>query len=245
MLVFVFYSWARGFSVVWYPFGSEDALEDKAPSPSLIKLLVDSDLQLTLEISPWAIAGLLVISLIILLIKYLTSNLRIRDFEIDEAEFGIGEQKIKLKPNLIDKQIAYKIWVELSTRKIGLSIDLENDVIYEIYDSWFSFFSVTRELIKDVPVSKFQRIETERIIRLSIDVLNQGLRPHLTKWQARYRRWHERQLDTPENNDLEPQELQKKYPRIAELETDLLDVNKRLMMYRDKMYKVISTMDGR
>ncbi|WP_208529061.1 hypothetical protein [Pseudomonas aeruginosa] len=76
----------------------------------------------------------------------------IADYEIDEAELGIGEQKIKLRPNIVDKQIAYKVWVELSTRKIGLPIDLDNDVISEVYDSWFSFFSVTRELIKDVPV---------------------------------------------------------------------------------------------
>ena len=76
---------------------------------------------------------------------------RTTDFEIDTAEMGIGSHKISFRPNLKDQEIAYKIWVELSTRKIGLPIDLNEDVISEVYDSWHNFFSITRELIKDIP----------------------------------------------------------------------------------------------
>ncbi len=60
--------------------------------------------------------------------------------EIDEAEIGIEPGKIKLRPNFTDRQVAYQIWVELSTRKIGLEIDLAHDVISEVYDSWHKFF---------------------------------------------------------------------------------------------------------
>ncbi len=162
-----------------------------------------------------------------------------RSFEINEAEFGLGEQKIKLRPNLTDQQIAYKIWVELSTRKIGIPIDTANDVISEIYDSWFNFFSVTRELIKDVPVQKFHRKETEQIIRLSIEVLNLGIRPHLTLWQARFRRWYDNQLKLDINVDINPQDIQRKFPQFTDLEYDLLKVNKRLINYRQKMYEII------
>ncbi|MGN0925144.1 hypothetical protein [Ectopseudomonas mendocina] len=230
--------------MVWYVMDDWQGLNNKASDPPFLKLLINSDLQLSLEVSPWIFGSLLLILAFFLMYKYYGSNVRGRDFEIDEAEFGIGDQKIKLKPNVIDKQIAYKIWVELSTRKIGLEIDLEDDVISEVYDSWFSFFSVTRELIKDVPVSKFQRKETEKIIRLSIDVLNQGLRPHLTKWQARYRRWYERKLNESTNNDIEPQALQKTYPKFNELSADLLSVNKRLRIYRERMYSVITSLEG-
>lgn len=231
--------------MVWYLIEKEETMDDKSESLSLIKLLIDSDFRLTLEISPW-VFGLVIGALVaVLIVRWLLSRAGMADYEIDEAEFGIGDQKIKLRPNIVDKQIAYKIWVELSTRKIGLPIELDNDVISEVYESWFSFFSVTRELIKDVPVSKFQRKETEMIIRLSIDVLNHGLRPHLTKWQARYRRWYERELNASDNHDVEPQALQKKYPRYDELSTDLLAVNKRLMGYRSKMYRIISNVEKR
>lgn len=163
-----------------------------------------------------------------------------RNFEIDEAQFGLGKQKLTLRPNDTDRQIAYKIWVELSTRKIGLPIDLDNDVISEVYDSWYGFFAVTRELIKDIPVSKFRRKDTEKIIRLSIEVLNRGIRPHLTKWQARFRRWYERSLDAEGHLDLAPQEVQKNFPEYEMLKDDLLRINQQLIRYREKMYELVS-----
>lgn len=164
----------------------------------------------------------------------------LKDFEIDEAQLGLGDQNITLRPNDIDRQIAYKIWVELSTRKIGLEIDLEHDVLAEVYDSWHTFFTVTRELVKDVPVSKFRRKDTERIIKLSIDVLNTGLRPHLTKWQARFRRWYDKKLDADEHLDLEPQAVQLKFPAVEELKEDLMAVNERLIAYRKRMYELVT-----
>lgn len=57
------------------------------------------------------------------------------EFVIDEAELGVGNHKLKLRRNTTTVQVAYKLWVELSTRKLGLPIDLEHDVIVEIYTS--------------------------------------------------------------------------------------------------------------
>ncbi|WGY45071.1 hypothetical protein [Vibrio sp. ABG19] len=218
-------------------------MQENDVSKDLVKLVLDSDLGITFEIAPYVTYFFVFLILAFLITKLVTRFGFFRSFEIDEAEFGIGNQKIKLKPNLTDKQIAYQIWVELSTRKIGIPIDLEDDVIFEIYNSWYSFFSVTRDLIKDVPVSKFQRKDTEKIIRISIDVLNIGLRPHLTKWQARYRRWYERQLEKTDNSDLSPQDIQKSYPHLDELGKDMLEVNKRLIGYREKMYQLVSGLD--
>jgi len=160
------------------------------------------------------------------------------DFEIDTAEMGIGSGKISFKPNREDQQIAYKIWVELSTRKIGIPIDLQHDVIGEIYDSWYGFFSITRELIKDIPVSKVRNNSTREIISLSVNLLNQGLRPHLTSWQARFRHWYERELKK-EGDEIDPQAIQEKYPKFEELKTDLLLVNNRLIKYREKMRELV------
>lgn len=159
-------------------------------------------------------------------------------FELDTTELGIGSHKVSFKPNIRDQEIAYKIWVELSTRKIGLPIDLKHDVISEVYDSWYSFFSITRELIKDIPVSKVKNPSTKQIVALSIAVLNEGLRPHLTRWQARFRRWYDHELDKTGAN-IDPQSIQTKYPEYPELTKDLLVVNKRLMQYRKAMSELV------
>ena len=131
--------------------------------------------------------------------------------------------------------------MELSTRKIGLPIELTDDVIVEVYDSWYKFFSVTRELIKSVPISKVKRKDTKQIIDLSIEVLNTGIRPHLTKWQARFRRWYDNALEDAENRASTPQTIQRKFPEYGSLSEDLMRVNQQLMRYRDKLYELVSS----
>ena len=161
------------------------------------------------------------------------------EMEIVEAELGIGQQKVKIKPNYEDVQIAYKLWVEVSTRKIGLPINLEHDVIAEVYNSWYEFFGVTRELIKDIPAQKLRNSRsTEQVVHVAMEVLNEGIRPHLTSWQARFRRWYDRALNVTDLAELAPQDLQKRYPQYEELVQDLGAVNLKLIEYRTLLRKI-------
>ena len=211
--------------------------------PNLTFYICDS-LWASIYLSPALLVALAVVAIAWLLWMLFGSRSFSRYMEIDEAEIGIGDQKIKLKPNEVDRQIAYQVWVELSTRKIGLEIDPDHDVVSEVYDSWYSFFSVTRELIKGVPATKVTRKDTEQIIRLSIEVLNNGIRPHLTRWQARFRRWYEMQLALEENAEAYPQDIQQKFSDFDDLIADMLDVNKRLIHYRNQMYKLVTGKDS-
>ena len=207
----------------------------------LFVVVLDKNLSAFLAID--AMVVYMIIGLVVLFFLIRLSGIRLgkwRQFEIDQAQFGLGDQKLILRPNEIDQQIAYRIWVELSTRKIGLPINLDDDVISEIYDSWYDFFSVTRELVKDMPVSKFRRKDTKKIINLSIEVLNTGLRPHLTKWQARFRCWYTKALDQDEYSDASPQEVQKLFPDYETLKGDLETVNQWLIRYRGKMYELLN-----
>jgi hypothetical protein len=162
-----------------------------------------------------------------------------QEYEIDEAEFGIGSQKIRIKPNYEDLQIAYRLWIELTTRKIGLTIDPENDVIFEVYNSWYEFFKIARNLIKNIPIRKIRKHQSTReIIELSIKILNVGLRPHLTKWQAKFRKWYDIEIKNKENIKLSPQQIQRKYPEYNDLIKEIQDVNRRLINYKDMLRKI-------
>lgn len=156
-----------------------------------------------------------------------------RSITVEEVNLGIGDSSIKLSYNQKDQEIAYKIWVELSTRKIGLQFDRENDVIKEVYDSWYKFFEITRELLKDIPASRIPY--SEDLIELTEKVLNIGLRPHLTRWQAKYRKWYE---ESVKNNSATPQEIQKEYPEYNALIEDLLETNERMIEYKKLMKKI-------
>lgn len=210
------------------------------PKQDLLSVILKPDFSLSVNVS-WVVIGLLLfLVVVVFLTRFAFGGWPWRrGYQIDEVALGVGKNNIKIKPNDMDRQIAYKIWVELSTRKIGLPIDLNDDVVVEIYNSWYNFFSVTRELIKDVPVSKFKRKDTEGIIRLSINVLNEGIRPHLTKWQARFRRWYESALDSPGYKESTPQDIQREYFDFPLLEKDILKVNEKLIEYRKKMYQIV------
>lgn len=41
------------------------------------------------------------------------------------------------------------------------------------------------------------------------------------------------------NADVHPQDIQRKFPQFPDLERDLLEVNQRLINYRQKMYEII------
>lgn len=204
----------------------------------LIKLSVDVA-GFQFYVNKWLVSALLLaLSGVFLYVRYF-SRLSGKWLEINEAEIGIGNQKIKIKPNYEDIQIAYKLWVELSTRKIGLPIDFEHDVIIEIYKSWYEFFRLTRELIKNIPVAKIRKGEgTVSLVRVAIDMLNEGLRPHLTLWQARFTRWYQNESEKSENASMTPQQLQKKFPNYDELIRDMEKVNTNLIRYRDTLRRI-------
>ncbi len=169
---------------------------------------------------------------LVYIIKKIVNRCISGSIEVDEVSLGIGDSSIKLKYNKKDQEIAYKLWVELNTRKIGLQFDENNDVIDEVYNSWYAFFAIARELLKDIPRSRLQ-LSTE-LITLTTKVLNEGLRPHLTIWQAKYRKWYRLQ----DKDERSPQEIQRDFPEYSDLINDLLKTNIRMIEYKNLMYQI-------
>jgi hypothetical protein len=212
----------------------------KAGSEELLSIVMRPDWSFNVQLSPWIWAALMVITVVgYLAVPYLRGRKTWRAFDLDQAEFGVGSGKVTFKPNLTDRQVAYSIWVELSTRKIGLEIDFEHDVVAEVFGSWYEFFGVTRELVKTIPLQKVRHDSTQKVIQLSIKVLNIGLRPLLTKWQARFRRWYERELNEAGSLTVAPQDIQKRFPQWEELKADMTRVNEHLIKYREKMHSLV------
>lgn len=206
----------------------------------IIKIYFDKKLALNISINLWIVAiGLLIIIIWFLRECFYQKKLK-GTHEIDGIEIGLGNQKIKIRPNYNDIQIAYKIWVELSTRKIGLPIDYDNDVIDEIYYSWYEFFKITRELIKEIPVNKVRSSRsTQNLVTLATEILNKGIRPHLTQWQARFKKWYKAECLKEANNALTPQDIQKKYEFYDELKQDMNHVNVYLMKYKEFIREIV------
>lgn len=154
--------------------------------------------------------------------------------------FGGGSMKYQIIRNYSNLVIANKIYIELITRKAAIKIDENHDVISEIYDSWYSLFQITRLELKNIPGELLiKNSSSNQLIKLVTDILNEGLRPHLTKYQARYRKWYHHEIEMEENKEFSPQEIQKKYPDYTELIQSMKEVNSLLIDYSSQLKKFI------
>lgn len=121
----------------------------------------------------------------------------------------------------------------MNTRKIG-NMFIDDDVIIEIYNSWYSFFQIARDLLKEVPIRKVKKASP--LIDTTTDILNKELRPHLTKWQAKFRKWFS--TVSEKNMDKTPQEIQQTYPYYADLVEELQQTNKKILEYKKLLQKI-------
>lgn len=202
----------------------------------IFELSIDS-WELILKIN--CLAVLVLIAIIVLaqyLVKHFQLFSRTRSLELNEVTLGIGNSSVTMSYRQKDKEIAYKLWVELCTRKIGIAFDAEQDVIVEVYNSWYEFFKIARLLLEEIPATRINC--SNDLIELTEKILNVGLRPHLTKWQAKFRRWYENAVDKENDPNKTPQEIQREYPQYQELIKDLEKTNKQMIAYKEVMYQI-------
>jgi len=197
---------------------------------------IDEHLNIVIQISVWiVIAAILLFVLYYFLIRKLFKYNLVR-VDIKLGNVGVAE----FRPNKTDLQIAHKIWTELVTRKAAIPIDEDNDIIEDIYDSWYALFKKVRDFIGEIPADLVRNNKsTKEIVRIATQTLNEGLRPHLTKWQARFRTWRTSKKD--KLMEMTPQEFQKEYPQYKDLIDDLLKVNRQLIQYAQELKKIIDS----
>ena len=188
---------------------------------------------IVIQISIWLV---LIAFLPALLLAFrIRSRNRLHPVKLDIKLGGIG--KVELTPNYKDIQTAHQIWTELVTRKAALPIDPEHDVIVEVYDSWYALFQRIRSLVADIPAEMIRHSEsTQKVVRIATDTLNLGLRPHLTKWQARFRNWYGAQAESLKTRS--PQEVQREFPGFDALIDDMRRVNADLIDYAKELKKI-------
>lgn len=197
----------------------------------LISIKITDGYTLAIGVGPVFLALLVLGATCWAIYHYYYRRRRLPSWSVVEAEVQLGGiGTVKIRPSYEDIQVAHKAWVELVTRKAALPFDEDHDVITEVYNSWYALFQEMRTLTKTIPAEKVRGSrDTQELVRLLVDALNKGLRPHLTQWQARFRHWYEEAIN--QNVGKSPQEVQRDYPQYRELVDDLIKVNKQLVEY--------------
>jgi hypothetical protein len=189
---------------------------------------------------PVSVSLLFAVVIVVVGLKYLIGGFKGFSTEEITIKDPFTGTEVKVKANTEDRKIAHRIWTELVTRKAALPFQRDKDVIVEVYDSWHTLFQCVREQIAAIPVEKLrgrEKEDIESLIDISTKVLNEGLRPHLTEWQAKYRAWYESAKDA--SNGKSPQELQREYPEYSQLVDDIASVNMKLKEFADELKKIV------
>jgi hypothetical protein len=162
------------------------------------------------------------------------------NYSVVEATLKIADiGEVKIQPNRETMRIAYQAWVELNTRKVALPFDEENDVIAEVYNSYDEVFGRLRDLAKSIPAHQLRRSrDTKKLVEIMADVLNKGLRPHLTRWQARFRSWYVEEMKETENLGMAPQDVQKRFKGYPELVKDLKGLQLEVVKYAEFLREI-------
>lgn len=135
--------------------------------------------------------------------------------------FNLGSATFELSAQ--DRVLAWRMYVQLKTRKAALPFEEEHDLVCDVYSSLYELFPIARDLLSEMPLPEIERPRgaSDLIIR----VLNDAVRPHLTRWQAAFRHWWEDQVKADSNKGRRPQEIQTGFPRYNELVNDLKRTN--------------------
>ncbi|OWY65383.1 hypothetical protein B7486_42365 [cyanobacterium TDX16] len=145
--------------------------------------------------------------------------------------FNLGTVEYELSSQ--DRVLAWKMYVQLKTRKAALLFDENHDVISEVYSSLYDIFPVARELLSNMPLAEVER--SKGVADLILRVLNDAIRPHMTVWQASFRRWWEREVQSESNKGKSPCDIQRSYPQYSELVADLNRTNTELAKLADEL----------
>lgn len=194
-----------------------------------ISITLDNVLIVTIGI---IIIVLAVLGIYKIIRKIYRKNIKVVNMNISIAKIGT----VCIEVNKDISKIAHKAWIEIMTRKVGLIFEEDKDVIVEVYNSWYSLFGIIRELLKDIEPRK-KDVNMEKLEEILIKTLNEGLRPHLTKWQTKFRKWYE--YETGKNENISPQEIQRKYDQYNELVDDLKNTNKQMVEFARELKKLI------
>jgi len=195
---------------------------------------------LTLNLWVLLIVIILIFLVTLLLKKYRNNSAIEQNIKPVKLKYSLGgtEVEYEITRNYKNIEIAHRIYIELITRKAAIEIEENKDVIVEVYNSWYSLFQITRDELKSIDGELIKdNNKSSQLVKLLTDILNKGLRPHLTEYQAKFRKWYNEQLEN--DNSLSPQEIQTNYEDFIPLMTSMKQVNINLMDYSKQLKKII------
>jgi hypothetical protein len=149
------------------------------------------------------------------------------DFELP---FGIG--KISFTADRTQQKVAWNLYVEMMTR---ITIQpLENGLLTNALDSLYSHFQLTRNLLEGAgPSVGYGGFNKDSLGSIAMRVLNDGLRPFLSKWHPLVEDYHKKR---PEN--IGKYEYEQQWDQNIVMRKELDQLQRDLEKYAEMLAKI-------
>lgn len=105
--------------------------------------------------------------------------------------FGIGSASWEADPT--ERNAAWELYVELVTRVAVQSLHPQEGLVREAMNSLYSLFGSTRDILRKSGPGV--GASHDSVGGIAIAVLNNGLRPFLSKWHPLLQEWEEQKTD--------------------------------------------------
>jgi hypothetical protein len=102
--------------------------------------------------------------------------------------FGIGSASWEADPT--ERNAAWELYIELVTRVAVQSLNPQEGLVREAMNSLYSLFGSTREILRRAGPNV--GASHDSVGGIAIAVLNNGLRPFLSKWHPLLQEWEEK-----------------------------------------------------
>lgn len=106
--------------------------------------------------------------------------------------FGIGQAEWESDPT--ERKAAWSLYVELVTRIAVQPLKSDRGLMREALNSLYSLFDTTRQILREAGPSV--GASRNSVGGIAIAVLNNGLRPFLSKWHPALEEWEAQRLST-------------------------------------------------
>jgi hypothetical protein len=122
------------------------------------------------------------------------------------------------------KKAAWLLYLELSTRIATQSLEADEGLLREALNSLYKFFEMTRQILRDAGPGV--GVEENSVGGIALKVLNQGLRPFLSKWHPSLEEW---EVQRSETSSIKAHE--RKWVLSDQMRTELASLQKGLQQY--------------
>jgi hypothetical protein len=167
---------------------------------------------------------------------------------LEKGSFELDLKLIKLKADLsdIDRQCAWELYTELSTRraitgKLGdkKCKDFGGEIYAESLDSVYRFFQESRTIMRKFPVGRLSLSQQNHLGALVYRMMQDVLRPFLERWQGQYRHWWENESD----KTLSPFQRQSAFPSLEKMLVDWTNLRWMMRRLQTKLLDVYKLVD--